>query len=397
MNIFANTKEIVEGLGLGGVKWVGVMVGVLSYAGMDLAANVIMFPSRALLGDLVGREQQHEVQSCAAVIASLTEIGGSLFVWGLKEPVSRIGEAYLVASFVMVVTVCVTLVVCKENVGVAEDRGFIGLERGEEEVELKSLESGEDEAELEVESGEKVNTSDTQVCEEVVNSTALPTSGNVANNDGLIYSIYDLLRSAISTFPAELCKVGAVYGLAWFCWFCCLPYFSAWMGKEVLSGDPEAPKGSPAAQAYQKGVNVFAIANVFKALTALCFSAAYPTMLRFIGKVGERVIFAGTFALFSPILYATSGTRSTTLAGLTVAISSVAFIATQTIPIAIVIQRYSQNVASNLGIFNLFCAVPQLLDTLYTGLLAEKAGETAVLKIAAAWGVAAAVAAMFLL
>lgn len=46
---------------------------------------------------------------------------------------------------------------------------------------------------------------------------------------------------------------------------------------------------------------------------------------------------------------------------------------------------------------NLFCVIPQLIDTLYTGMVAEYAGESAVLRVAAGWGFAAAVAAVLFL
>lgn len=390
MNVFASTIPITRFLGLH-YKWAEILLAVVSYAVMDLSANVIMFPSRALMGDLVPREQQHDVQSCAAVVASATEIVASLFLYAVREPVSRIRDVYAVASFVMVVTVFVTLVVCEEKVKGVDDGGEVGM------VEMERLDEGD------VADG-KGGLSD---MEEDGRGEEVGDGGERDGGDegvafgvseqGLVGSVYELMRTAVMSFPRELNKVGVVYGLAWFCWYASLPYFSAWIGSEVVGGDPNAIKGTAEAKAYQTGVNVFAIANGFKAVLALAFGATYPNMLKVIGAVGERVIFAGTFAIFCPVLYLASSTKSVFLAGFTVALSGVAFIATQTIPIAIVVQRFSQNVALNLGILNLYCVIPQLLDTLYTGFLAKRAGEATVLKIAAGWGFAAAIAAYFLL
>lgn len=81
------------------------------------------------------------------------------------------------------------------------------------------------------------------------------------------------------------------------------------------------------------------------------------------------------------------------MAGLVVATGSVPFIATQTIPMAIAIVHFPENLASNLGVLNIFCVSAQFFDTLYTGLVARHFGEAAVMRIGALWGLAAALAA----
>lgn len=81
------------------------------------------------------------------------------------------------------------------------------------------------------------------------------------------------------------------------------------------------------------------------------------------------------------------------MAGVVIAAGSVPFIATQTIPTAIAVVRYPENLASNLGVLNIFCISAQLFDTLYTGLVARHFGEAFVMRIGASWGFATAVAA----
>lgn len=89
--------------------------------------------------------------------------------------------------------------------------------------------------------------------------------------------------------------------------------------------------------------------------------------------------------------FSTCGSAFT--AGMVVAAGSVPFIATQTIPMAITILRFPDNLASNLGVLNVFCVSAQFFDTLYTGLVARHFGEAAVMRNGALWGVSAAFAA----
>jgi hypothetical protein len=96
---------------------------------------------------------------------------------------------------------------------------------------------------------------------------------------------------------------------------------------------------------------------------------------------------------FSRVSFRLSGL----VAGVVVAAGSIPFIATQTIPVAIAVARFPQNLASNLGVLNLFVVSAQLFDTLYTGLVARSFGEGAVMRIGAAWALAAGLAAFALL
>lgn len=425
MNLFANAAKISFGY-----LPIARMVAVLAFGILDFSTNAIMFPSRALMGDLLPADQQHAVQSAAAVVASLAEICGGVYIFSWKDPVTQISQIFIVASVLMAISCGITLFVCKETALRADSVELVVMEearntesaaetgvggeggmepsRGENEkphatvneseergdvIEKENDEIDDEENALAMATREDENDAESE--DHVVENVGEDEESYVGNGDQLSVwaELVTTVKATLNQFPRPLIKVGIVYGLAWFLWFASLPYYSQWLGVDVLQGDPGAEAGSPKAVLYQQGVSVFSVANVFKALLALVFSAYYPRIIKWVGAIGERVVFGMSFLVFSAVLFAFAYTKKVIVAASVIALGSVPFIVTQTIPIAIVVQRYPENLASNLGVMNLFCVVPQLVDTLYTGKVAEWAGESAVLRVAAGWGFAASLAA----
>jgi hypothetical protein len=528
----------------GHVPWrpLALAQGVLGFAVLDFATNVIMFPSRALLGDIVAAEQQHDVQSAAAVIASVAEISAGAYIYSWDAPVTHIYRLFGVASVCLLVSVGISLIVCVEQPLVLAEAAT----EAEADLELQSLESDD--------GGVGVGSDDEDGGDEVVEvfSRQLSIKGagksrgsgqasqypatdvfaiddeepgeveGCGAHDGLVDDTdealtaaqgrdgvegeeqdgdashalfrrpprlrertrYEALRAvaaevrnvvagSVATFPPQLKQVGLVYFLAWACWFATLPAYSVWIGESVLGGSPTAEPGSKQEQLYQNGINVFAVATLVKSFLALGFSLAYPRMCSGYRRVyacklrrGCRVAGFLTFLLllvcFEQILFvslarsarllgtarslslahhfvslaiyfghmptpkgrAPRTTRrimccrsfggvilmlwlaillspvyslSAFIAGVVVAAGSIPFIATQTIPTAIAVVRFPENLAANLGVLNIFCVSAQLFDTLYTGLVARYLGEAFVMKIGALWALAAGVAAFIFL
>lgn len=435
MTLFSNAPSITMGY-LPAARWLAFF----SFGILDFATNAIMFPSRALMGDLLPAHEQHSVQSAAAVVASLAEICAGIYMWTWKDPVTHVRTVFLTASLLLGATCAVSLFVCKEN---ALSVGEGSREGEEEETGLRERDEGrvednEDKQEKDEERKKRVavverrgegserqngrqkeNVGRDLVNEEGEEDDDVEDRLSVGvrehetsqdRTDGLDAGEVEqesqksvwgemvvTLRGAIMNFPRGLVKVGIVYGLAWFVWFASLPYYSNWLGRDVLGGDPQAEGESEEAIKYQKGVVVFSMANVAKAGMALVFSAFYPRIIAWVGSIGERVVFGVSFLAFGVVLWTFAFTKSVVVAGTVVALGAVPFIVTQTIPIAILVQRFPDHLASNLGVLNLFCVVPQLVDTIYTGKVAEMASESAVLRVAAAWAFAAGVAALLFL
>jgi hypothetical protein len=503
---------------------VAIPVAVLGFALLDFSSNVIMFPSRALMGDLLAAEQQHDVQSAAAVIASVAEICAGAFVFSLDAPVSQIERLFAIASVIMLVSVSVSLYMCPEKPLIlvnrpqaSRSRGAVQSNAGQsnssenngpQDIEMQSISepsshsdgpephTGDDDSDEESvtvvfernpqlnqtpqhtgsirrhseyapvsnpesprqnvgqdvrNNGPIVNTvvSDptTTDAEDAIEDAAdvnhlladeerdspvpeADDNGNVAVSKSEIPSretrsvrgaalpgqrhprlllgsgrsiaevsseVKTVVLSAMRNFPRPLFKVGVVYFLAWACWFACLPAYSVWIGQSVLGGNPKAAVGTVEALEYQRGVNVFSLASMFKAVIALAFSAYYPLIVRVVGDIGERVVFGIPFLVFSMALWIVANTKSAFLAGSVVVLGAIPFIATQTIPVAIAVSAFPDNLASNLGILNLFCVSAQLFDTMYTGFVAKSMGEGAVMRVGSVWAFVAGVAAFLLL
>lgn len=435
MNVFSNAAALTFGF-LPAAR----LLAVMAFGVLDFSTNAIMFPSRALLGDLLPPDQQHSVQSAAAVVASLAEICAGAYVSTWKDPVTHISRLFIVASFFLAVTCAVSLYVCRETpisecpVAPVQEIEMLSMEEAHSssmrrhivmkrdgaevddaphlEIDPSHLEQGgaveipERPGEKEEEEEEQEEEEDDAAVEDRLsiqppNPPSPDTNPSPSHRSEPTLSSSPLawremittIKTTLLNFPRPLIKVGIVYALAWFLWFASLPYYSQWLGLDVLNGNPDAEPGSPESLLYQRGVTVFAIANAVKALLAMAFGAFYPQIIKWVGTIGERVVFGTSFFVFSFVLFLFAYTDNVWVAAGIIALGSVPFIATQTIPIALVVQRYPRNLASNLGVMNLFCVIPQLVDTLYTGKIAEIASEAAVLRVASGWGFAAALAA----
>lgn len=469
MNIFANAKLLTLNN-----LFAARMLAIIAFGILDFSTNAIMFPSRALMSDLLPADQQHAVQSAAAVVASIAEICAGVYLTSWKNPVTHISRIFMVASVLLAISSIVSLVVCVEEplkasttIHADEQRHALVLganpdddddddeDENEDDDKMSNMERAKPrgtkpvvestevsqwvgmDADALVEGRRKAgggDDDDDDADGETDGLTGRPGSGRRRDGQSdedeetrggyekdepdrsrrpemvdiglgvggigqvpVWRELLDTVRSTVEQFPRPLIKVGVVYGLAWLVWFASLPFYSQWLGTDVLKGDPHAQPGTAEAAAYQRGVSVFSVANVVKALLAMVFSAFYPTIIKWVGAIGERVVFGVSFAVFSVVLFVFASTSNVVVAACVIALGSVPFIVTQTIPIAIVVQRYPDNVGSNLGVMNLFCVVPQLLDTIYTGKVAKMAGEWVVLRVAAVWGMAAAVAAFVFL
>lgn len=371
MTLFANAARLT-----GGNLFTARLLAIIAFGILDFATNAIMFPSRALLGDLLPPEQQHSAQSAAAVIASIAEICSGAYIYSWKDPVTHIGRIFAVASVLLVLSCTVSVVVCVERplhyilTTALDTEAPMSLTSGPPSPNEKSscqpirtnvVNRNDEDEQLHLNSPESIN-SDRTFAKSVANDTddgtqsvTVETTIDVEHEPFSLYAeLIETVRTALTNFPRALIPVGVVYGLAWFVWFSTLPFYSQWLGVDVLHGNPQAAAGSAAALAYERGVSVFSIANMVKASLALVFAAFYPTIILWVGSIGERVVFSLAFLTFSGFLFACAETHNVLVAATVIALGSVPFIATQTIPIAIVVQRYPDNLASNLGVMYVF-------------------------------------------
>lgn len=383
----------------------------------DVGLQAMLFPSRALLADVLPADRQHDVQAVAAVLAGVAEVAAGGLVWSIAEPVASIRSLLAGGAVVLLVTTAVSLVLCVEAATDGSARG--------EDVELATVGGGDSWWEgnnggprgvgassvatpflgVPPPNGDHASGGAGGDAQEGPRAGGAPRSGDIGPPPPPSASRSTLAATVASmaALPPTVARVVVVYALAWFSFFCTLPYFSAWLGTSVLGGSPSAARGTPAADAYQAGVTIFSAASVVKAVAGLAFGGCYPTFLRGLGGGGERTLLSGPLGAYAVVLWAVAGTRSGWVAGAAVAAAAVPFVVTQTIPVAMVVTPPGGDAAGaggrgvNLGVLNLACVLPQLLDTAYTGWVAGRWGEAAVLRIGGGWAAAAALAAFVLL
>lgn len=318
-------------------------VAVIGFGALDFASNVVQFPSRALLGDLLPPARQHDAQSAAAVLASLAEISAGAFLFALREPLAYVRLAFAAASIILLITTFVSLRVCVE----------VPLHAGPPDIEMEEVVEGADEQRGAAGPSRTSSDIEEEKCDDEQDGSFVvdgPLKTDIPRSVPVWREIGSLVTDAICNFPRALVPVGVVYGLAWLCWYASLPWFSAWLGDSVMRGSSTAPVGSAKAILYQKGITLFGVASIIKALVSLAFSAIYPWLLGLGGRKGEALMFSTPFIVFGIALAVVARTHSAIIAGAVVVMAGIPFVATQTIPIAIVVQRFPDRLASNLGV-----------------------------------------------
>lgn len=156
-----------------------IVIAVASFCLLDLALNTTMWPVRALQGDLIPKEQQHDVQSASIVMFSIGDLISSSLLNSFSEPVSHIQFIFLIVGFVYVVSVSSILILGKE-IPISDDESRI--------------ENGQDGAYL--------------------------------------FNVFAYLRS----LPRWMWRVGSTHALGFFALFCFFPNTSSWLGNVVLGG-----------------------------------------------------------------------------------------------------------------------------------------------------------------
>eukprot|EP00184_Porphyridium_aerugineum_P003130 CAMPEP_0184693602 /NCGR_PEP_ID=MMETSP0313-20130426/1778_1 /TAXON_ID=2792 /ORGANISM="Porphyridium aerugineum, Strain SAG 1380-2" /LENGTH=719 /DNA_ID=CAMNT_0027151715 /DNA_START=603 /DNA_END=2762 /DNA_ORIENTATION=+ len=194
--------------------------------------------------------------------------------------------------------------------------------------------------------------------------------------------------------PKPFLTIAFVFGLSWFAWFCCVPYFSSWMGTSILKGSPTAPRGSEQSLRYQEGVSLYSACNAVKAVLTLFLAMFYPPIL---ARYGERLLLTIAFGVFAVLLLIGGLTRHADVASATVVFLAIPSVATNSVCIALVAERYADNRGTYLGMLNMFAVVPQITDTLYSGTVSKYFGESSLFLVGSLWALLASLAAFSLL
>lgn len=140
---------------------------------------------RALQGDLVSSHEQHRMQSAAVVAGSLGELVTNYAVQRYDDPVANARTLFTLVAILYFCTNVAVVIIAREDGHVTnEDHG---------------------------------------------NSYDLPTRNSPRY-------MWDSAVRYMRGVPVWLWRVGGIYALGFFAFFCQQPYFSAWLGSSVLNG-----------------------------------------------------------------------------------------------------------------------------------------------------------------
>lgn len=322
-----------------------ITTAIIAFAMLDLAINVTMNPLRALLGDLVPERQQAEMQAATLVAAAAGDFCSNALIGTFESPVLHIRFLFAVHALVYLGTSLVLMAVAKEK---------------KKNMDKKESDKGK-------------------------KQKSAPVLSQIRSVPQRILRYY-------RDIPVWLWKVGVVYACAFFAFFCFVPNWSNWLGASVLAGDPRAKVGSPAYMRYQSGTAIMGETGMATSLLGLSLAAAYPALLR---RFSAARLVGASFGAYGIVVVLLAGTQNVLLARCIIVAYAIPRVAMATVPAILTVQKSEpENRAKSLGTLAIFCVVPQMIDTLYTGYVSKVAGEAATIRIGACWSIIGSVFAL---
>lgn len=271
--------------------------------------------------------------------------------------------------------------------------------------------------------------------EEDTTSTLVATPGQPAGSASTWGAATEAFRNmgrGVCAMPKGMRRLCLLQFLTWGAWFTYNPYWASWAGSYLFGGHAPgvptcaangtlihpSPASAHAEHLYRQGTSLAGFAQATAAGLQLLFSFAAPTLTR---VVGLRATYAASFVVLVgaltglgalPPVHRLPAAKS--LAFALMAATGVPLAATNIFPFAIIGRIYpgDPNLALYsaccvwkgpaqcacsprptlpfpVGAMNVFIALPQLLDTTYTGELATATSYRWVLASGAVWAVLA--------
>lgn len=383
------------------LRLLGVLIGTLAFALSDFAINASMWPMRALQGDLVVKEQQHEMQGASLAVGSFGDLCAQVMVSMIPHPVANAALAYSIGATVITVTTLITFLVAQETPlsptaknaaqHKSADLSSVTMDASDSGV-LPSSQAGGLSRLARTKTASSPSIARTDGASRMNHDIApgrsnLPgvDAGDAASDDCTKGSPLGSSRRSVQMLPDWARRIAVCNALSFFCLFCVLPNASSWVGSSVLGGSPSAPDGSTSAHLYESGVQLYGRAGRGRALVQIVGAAVYPLIANRV-KLGN--LFGGCFLVFGVVSLLASGTHNRVTAGLVVISMSIPMLAVFSVPPAETVARSDPSSRGKLlGLLNVAACVPQLLDTMYTGLISRHYGEEWVIRVGAIWAI----------
>lgn len=282
---------------------------------------------RALQGDLVPENQQQVMQSATVAMNSVGDLAVNALVQTFREPIAQIRPIFLAASIFYTFTIGTLLYAGRET----------PLER--------------------------------------------PRPSKTSSNEASTLNVLSFLRS----LPNWMWRVGITNALGFFAFYCRQPNASEWISSSVLGGSPNAAAGTKSALLYEKGVNLYGRAGLIRGPVQILFSAFYPTLLS--RGVTPGALMGTSFFIYSLYLIFFSTTHTPWIAIVGIILWALPQATLLSVPMGMTVALSDEgNRGRYLGALNIFAVIPQLIDTVYTGLISKNYGEWMIMYITAFWG-----------
>eukprot|EP00850_Spirogloea_muscicola_P020918 SM000230S07354 [mRNA] locus=s230:120068:124665:- [translate_table: standard] len=284
---------------------------ILGFWFLDLANNTVQGPSRALLADLAGADQQEAANAFYSLWISIGNILGYstgtsdqwfrlfpfLVTTACGEACANLKAAFLFSVVFLLICTTVTISVAREAPYTSQggtERPALGMEISPllRQEKQKAAEEGRHGHEV----GHEVDHKETRTTD--LSKTDYP--GSAVDQDSLPgdsgpEAVMATLLIGLRSLPRSMISILAVMALSWMAWFPFLLFDTDWMGREVYQGRPDGDTNIAAL--YQSGVREGALGLLLNSVVQAVVSTFIDPLCRVFGA--RRVWAGGNFIIFS--------------------------------------------------------------------------------------------------
>eukprot|EP00897_Mesotaenium_endlicherianum_P002198 jgi/Mesen1/2005/ME000147S01103 len=278
---------------------------IIGFWCLDLSNNTVQGPSRALLADLAGPDQQDAANALYSLWTAVGNILGystgtisSWYKWfpfltstACSAPCANLKAAYLIAILFLAICTAVTLTAAKEiplpDIRVGQKIAYIDDGSDENRARGGSNGSAAPEGSRSPAGGEG-GEGERGFQEVGVDASAAATAADKAEDQAGVgggpASVMVNLLVGIRALPPTMKMILLVMALSWTAWFPFLLFDTDWMGREIFLGEPgHLGDTSEAAALYQQGVHEGALGLLLNSVVQALTSLAIDPLCRLMG------------------------------------------------------------------------------------------------------------------
>lgn len=282
-----------------------IVIAIIGFWILDLANNTVQGPCRALLVDVAPPEQQGLGSAWFSfMLGTGNLIGYFIGSLDLLKIVPFMGDKYraLFTLAVIVLTFCLTITIVTTN----------------EYVDM-------------------------------------------SKNRAIANPFKSIFRGVVN-MPSPVARVCVVQFFSWVGWFTYILFMTTWVGEDIYGGDGNAPVGTPAREAFDKGVSKASLAMTYNAAVTMVFSVVIAKIAQ---VIGYKLVYCISQLILAACLISTIKITTDVWATVIIAACGIPWTVTMVLPFAIIGQGVSAGESGlYMGVLNIFVVVPQIIVSL---------------------------------